>query len=253
MAKIFEPKTDRLVKLAKLYPDRIKELEDIFASTANIYIDYANVLHWSKKLMWHIDLKRLKQLIGSFSTIKTARFYTGTLMGDVKSEEFNKEVVRLKYDLKTKPVKIMKLSIDVSSIPPDSTFALKNFVKRPLLNKLNIETIVYLNGKLKELNNQGTRHIEVRKCNFDVEIGRDMLLDYERNKIDTYVLWSGDSDFADPVSQLLKDGKKVVIFATARRISIELAETNSLKFDIQKIRNFICYANELPQDVKSKL
>ena len=250
---MFEPKTDRLIKLAKLYPKRIKELEEIFVNTTNIYIDYANVLHWSKKLKWHIDLKRLKQLIDSFSTIKTTRFYTGSLVGDVKSEKFNKEVVRLEYELKTKPVKIMKLSIDVSSIPSNSPYTLKNFIKRPLLNKLTIETIEYLNGKLKELNDQGIKHIEVRKCNFDVEIGRDMLLDYEKNKIDTYVLWSGDSDFADAVNQLLEDGKKVVIFATARRISIELAETNSLKFDIQKIRNFICYANELPQDVKSKL
>ena len=104
-----------------------------------------------------------------------------------------------------------------------------------------------------KLNDQGKKYIEVRKCNFDVEIGRDMLLDYERNKIDNYVLWSGDSDFADPVNQLVKDGKKVVIFATSRRISLELAQTQSLKYDIQKIRNFICFPSELPQDIKSML
>jgi len=253
MTMIFIPKTDRLTKLAKLYPERIKELENIFVVTTNIYIDYANVIHWARKLKWHVNLKRLKQLLNSFSSIKSVRFYNGTLIGDQKSEEFNKEAGKLGYDVKTKPVKIMKLSIDVSSIPANSPFILKNFIKRPLLQKLNIETIEYLNGKLKELNDQGVKYIEVRKCNFDVEIGRDMLLDYEKNDIDNYVLWSGDSDFADPVNQLLKDGKKVVIFATARRISVELGETKSLKFDIQKIRNFICSANELPQDVKSKL
>lgn len=253
MTKIFEPKTDRLVKLAKMYPNRIKELEGIFDKTTNIYIDYANVLHWSRKLNWHLDLKRLMQFLSSFSTIKVTRFYTGTLVGDEKSEDFNKEAARLGYDLRTKPVKIMRLSIDVSSIPTDSTDVLKSFIKRPLLNKLNIETIEYLNSKLKELNDQGTKYIEVRKCNFDVEMGRDMLLDYEKNDINNYILWSGDSDFADPVNQLLKDGKKVVIFATSRRISLELAQTHSLKYDIQKIRNFICFPNELPQDVKSKL
>ena len=110
-----------------------------------------------------------------------------------------------------------------------------------------------MNGKLKELNDRGIKFIEVRKCNFDVEIGRDMLPDYENNNIENFILWSGDSDFADPVNQLLKDGKKVVIFATARRISFELGETASLKFDIQKIRDFICRASELPQEVKSKL
>jgi len=253
MKSIFNPSTDRIKKLAELFPDRIKELEEIFAHSTNIYIDYANVLHWSRKLNWHLDLKRLKQFLNSFLTIKTIRFYTGTLVGDEKSEDFNKEASRLGYDLKTKPVKIMKLSIDVSSIPADSTDVLKNFIKRPLLNNLKVETIEYLNAKLKELNDQGKKYIEVRKCNFDVEIGRDMLLDYERNKINNYILWSGDSDFADPVNQLLKDGKKVVIFATSRRISLELAQTQSLKYDIQKIRNFICFPSELPQEVKSKL
>ncbi len=79
-----------------------------------------------------------------------------------------------------------------------------------------------------------------------------MLLDYERKRVDTYVLWSGDSDFADPVAQLLGDGKKVILFATARKVSAEL---NDLKmrglqiFDIQKIRNFICWKKELqPED-----
>lgn len=253
MTKIFEPKTDRIKNLAELFPERIEELNEIFSLSTNIYVDYANVLHWSRKLNWHLDLKRLKQFLGSFTTIKAIRFYTGTLVGDKKSEDFNKEVIKLGYDLRTKPVKIMRIFIDVSSIPTDSTDVLKSFIKKPLLNNLKVETIEYLNSKLKELNDQGKKYIEVRKCNFDVEIGRDMLLDYERNKIDNYVLWSGDSDFADPVNQLVKDGKKVVIFATSRRISLELAQTQSLKYDIQKIRNFICFPSELPQDIKSML
>lgn len=226
---------------------------NIFSKTTNIYIDYANVLHWAKKLGWHLDLRRLKQLLSSFSTVKNIRLYTGTLVGDKKSESYNQEIAKIGYDLKTKPVKIMKLTIDVSSIPSDSTVVLKNFIKKPFLNKLNIETISYLNEKIKELNNQGIKFIEVRKCNFDVEIGRDMLLDYEKHKIDNYVLWSGDSDFADPVNQLRKDGKKVVIFATSRRISVELADTHSQMFDIQKIRDFICFPNELPPNLKNKL
>lgn len=253
MANIFEPKTERIKKLAGIYPKRIEELSQIFDKTTNIYIDYANVIHWARKLKWRVDIKRLYQLLSSFNTIKLIRFYNGTLTGDEQSEKFNLEADKFGYEVKTKSVKIMKISIDVSSIPVNSPAILKNFIKRPLLKKLTLETIEYLNGKLRELNNQGTKFIEVRKCNFDVEIGRDMLLDYEKNSIDNYILMSGDSDFADPVNQLLNDGKKVVIFATARRISVELGETASLKFDIQKIKNFICFANDLPQEIKSKL
>ena len=98
------------------------------------------------------------------------------------------------------------------------------------------------------MNAKGVFSIEDRKCNFDVEIGRDMLIDYERNHIDTYVLWSGDSDFADPIKQLIQDGKNVRLFATARRVSTELSNLRSLGlfiFDIQKIKDFICWTKEI--------
>ena len=87
-----------------------------------------------------------------------------------------------------------------------------------------------------------------RKCNFDVEIGVDMLLDLEHNASDTFVLWSGDSDFADPIRQLLEAKKKVILFATAGRIAKEL---NSLRsaglviFDIRDLEKFICWLREL--------
>ena len=105
-----------------------------------------------------------------------------------------------------------------------------------------------MNSQLAELNKQGILFVEDLKCNFDVEIGRDMLIDYEKNQIKNFVLWSGDSDFADPINQLLKDNKKVVLFATARRVAKELNELQEkglFIFDIQKIRNFICWKKEI--------
>jgi len=142
----------------------------------------------------------------------------------------------------------MKLSIDVSSISKNSPDILKNFIRKPLLKKLKVETIEYLNTELAELNKQGVYFIEDLKCNFDVEIGRDMLLDYDKNGTETFILWSGDSDFADPVKQLLADRKQVVIFATVRMVSSELNELRKdglLIFDIQKIKNFICWKREM--------
>jgi len=103
------------------------------------------------------------------------------------------------------------------------------------------------------LNNRGIKTIEHWKCNFDVEIGKDILIDHEHNKIENFILWSGDSDFADPINQLLKDGKSVSIFATARRISPELNATGVLIFEIWKIKDFICWNKELSKEVKKKL
>ena len=161
---------------------------------------------------------------------------------------FVKDIGRFGYDVKTKPVKIMRLSIDVSSVPPNSPNILKEFIRKPLLQKLTIETIEFLNNQLKQLNNQGVKSVEDLKCNFDVEIGRDMLIDYDKNNIDNFILWSGDSDFADPVRQLLKDDKRVTLFATARRVSSELSELvegGLFIFDIQKIKDFICWKKEI--------
>ena len=252
---MFKPKTDRIEQLAQKYSYRISELEKIFDKPTNIYIDFANVMGWQERLGWHISLKRLKQLFESFDTIRDVKFYSGTLVGDIISGDFIKEVKSYKYSVVTKPVKIMKFNIDISSISSDSPEILKQFVTPPLLQKLNIETIRFLNLKLKELNQQGIMHLGDLKCNFDVEIGRDMLIDYHENKINNFVLWSGDSDFANPIKQLLDDGRKVVLFATVRRVSTEL---NKLKgnglfiFDIQKIRDFICWPKEMKLKDKDK-
>jgi len=144
----------------------------------------------------------------------------------------------------------MNLPIDVSGIPNNSPAVLQNFIKKCLLNKLSIETIEYLNSQLKDLNDRGIKTVEHWKCNFDVEIGRDMLIDHEHNGVKNFILWSGDSDFADPVSQLLKDKKSVTIFATARRVSPELEATGVLIFEIWKIKDFICWNREMSIDAK---
>ena len=245
---MFKAKTERIQKLAETYPQRIKELEGVFDRKTNVYIDFANVKPWATKLGWHVEPKRLKQFLDSFDTIISIKFYQGTLEGDAESEGFVRDVKSFGYDLKTKPVKIMRLSIDVSSIAADSPDILKNFIRAPLLKTLKLEAIEYLNSELRKLNQQGKRYLEDRKCNFDVEIGRDMLIDYAEHGIESFVLWSGDSDFADPLKQLLDDGKKVCVFATARKVASELndlVKRGLFIYDIQKTRDFICWKREI--------
>ena len=73
----------------------------------------------------------------------------------------------------------------------------------------------------------------------------------KKKRTGNFILWSGDSDFADPINQLLDDGKKVILFATARKVASELNELKKkglLIFDIQKIRNFICWKKEIQLD-----
>jgi len=229
----------------------VNELKELLEGNVNMYIDYANVRPWANYLNWHIDLKRLSLFLNSFKNINQTKIYSGTLIGDEKSERIIKEINKAGYILKTKPVKIMRFSIDASSISPQSTNLLNQFIRTSLIRKYDIATIEYLNNKFRELNNQGTYFLEDRKCNFDVEIGRDILIDHEKNNINTFVLWSGDSDFSEPLAHLLEHGKKVILFATSKRISTELnalREKGLLIFDIRKIKNFICWRRELKQN-----
>lgn len=175
-------------------------------------------------------------------------FYNGYLKDNERSEKEKKDAEDCKYVLRTKPVKIMNFSINASSILPDSTVLLDQFIRRALLKKYEISTIEYLNERFKDMNKKGELFIQDMKCNFDVEIGVDMLLDCERNSADTFILWSGDSDFADPIEKLMSAGKKVILFATARKVSRELNALSSkglMIFDIQKIHDFICWKKEL--------
>jgi len=246
---MFKPKSNNVKKWAKQLPQHIEKLENLFQNNTSVYIDYANVRPWSVKLRWNIDLKRLKVFLRSFDNIKSINFYDGTLYGDDKSEKANRDRQKIFKDgFVTKPVKIMKHSIDFSSIKPTSSDLLEKFMRRCLLREFKLETIEYLNQKFLEMNKSGKHYIEDRKCNFDVEIGTDMIIDFKTNDIETFVLWSGDSDFCDPIEKLLDNNKKVILFATARKISRELNNLQSKGleiFDIKKSREFICWRQQI--------
>jgi uncharacterized LabA/DUF88 family protein len=245
---MFKTNKEDIKKIAEQRPKVIKQLESLFSGRVHVYIDYANVRPWANRLKWHIDLKRLKRFFDSFDNIHAVKFYYGTLKGDSESEKRIEDAKQLGYQVRTKAVKFIKISIDASSIDPQSTALLKNFIRNALLKKYDIETIEYLNNQFKEMNKKGVYSIQDQKCNFDVEIGSDMMIDQEKNNVDCFVLWSGDSDFHDPVNDLLSKGKKVILFATARTVSSELNELKSkglFIFDISKIRDFICWKREI--------
>jgi len=250
---MFIPKTDRIAKLKELFPKVIEEVNTIFSEPTKVYIDWQNVLHWQEKLGWHFNLKRLKQFFDSFDTVQSVSIYTGTLEDSQQSKDQIKEILDCGYILSTKPVKLMKISIDVSSIPDDSPAILKNFIKKKFLSKLDLDTIQYLNKKLSLLNKQGVTYIEEPKCNFDIEMGVDMLLDCERNNNENFMLWSADSDFASPITQIKDSGKNATLVAIAGKVAPELDETGVFIFDVRKIKEFVCFPKEIPQSIKDKI
>lgn len=251
---MFAPKTARIKALIEKFPYVVTDLDPLFGGgAANVYIDYGNVRNWSERLGWHVDLKRLKQLLDSFGGMTTAKFYYGTRDGVSESKELIRDVTDMGYRVLTKPVKTIRLSIDVSSISPDSPDILRNLICTPLLKSLSVQAIQHLNDHLRDLNKKGTLSFDDLKCNFDVEIGRDMLVDQAIGLSDVFALWSCDSDFAGSVEELLDDHRKVVVFGTSGMVAKEL---NMLRkkglqvYDVKKLKEMICWSRELPEDLK---
>jgi uncharacterized LabA/DUF88 family protein len=213
-------------------------LAKLLTSSTIVYIDFGNVREWRRRLEWEIDLAKLKSFLDSFG-VKEVRFYFGTEIG---SEKFMTFVHNRGYAIRTKPVKKMKISIDVSNISLGSKDILASFIKPSLLKRLRPEAIEFLNDQLGALNNAGHLYIECPKCNFDVEIGTDMLVAHHLGEADSFCLFSGDGDFADALNTILKTQKRATVFGTARYIASELnaLQAKGLQIvDIATLRDFL--------------
>ena len=220
--------------------ERLQELSALFDGDTHVYIDYANVRSCCSRLGWTIDLRKLKKVLDSTGKVKSARFYFGTIVGDSGSEGFIARARKEGFEVQTKPVKFMKLSIDVSSVSLQSTSILQSFVNETLIRSLKVEAIEYLNKQLAALNQQGKVSLPVMKCNFDVEIATDMRLDHALNKAQTYCLLSGDSDFAHPILQLLNEGRKVIVISKGMATELnDLRGDGLIYFDIRKLKDLI--------------
>lgn len=241
----FVPKTERLDKLSKLFPEEIKELETFFDKPTIIYVDFANVIPWKNRLGWNIDIKRLKQLFDSFPNIQKVRFYYGELKGDLHSQTILSEARNHSYEVTTKPVKIIKQSIDVTSINMQSPDLLRQFISKPLLDKLSVQDIEYLNNRLVDLNTTGVYELFDRKCNFDVEIRGHIEDDSKDKSIENFMLWSGDCDFEEPIRKLKSLKKNVTVFCVRGHLAKELALAGAYIYLVYPLKNFICWAKQL--------
>jgi uncharacterized LabA/DUF88 family protein len=148
---------------------------------------------------------------------------------------------------------LIDISINATSVSPQSTDVLANFIDQTLIRLLKVEAVEYLNKQLIALNKEGKYSLQKLKCNFDVEIATDMRLDHALGKCQTFCLWSGDSDFAHPILQLLNHGRNVVVIS--KGISTELSELKPdgmIYYDLRKLRELICLSAEKQRGLRQR-
>lgn len=79
----------------------------------------------------------------------------------------------------------------------------------------------------------GKSYIEIRKCNFDIEISVDAIKMIDH--YDTFCIFSGDADFVYLNNFLKKRGKKIII-VKGGYITSKLRETANLIINAQRIK-----------------
>lgn len=186
------------------------------------FIDFSNVnkwfehdnQDWNNKLLnggekLAIDLEKLKIFADIFS--ERVRTYYGEDPKNAKSISFTYATRKIfgKRDVMTKDIQKIKHYIEI-----EEQATAKNI--------------------LTDENNK--QYLEIRKCNFDVEISVDavkMLEHYE-----TFCIFSGDADFVYLNNFLKKKGKKIIIIK-AGYITTKLRESADLVINAQNIKKHI--------------
>ena len=150
---------------------------------AKVYIDGANIFYTQRKLKFSIDWVKMRNYLSEERDILEMPYYVGIKENDEKMNSYLRYLDAIGVSTVTKPLKIIKIDKD------------------------------HILEKVKNFK-------EIYKCNFDVEMTTDILLD--RSMVDEIILFSGDSDFDYLIKKLHDVGKSVTVFSSRKMISWEL-------------------------------
>jgi uncharacterized LabA/DUF88 family protein len=162
-----------------------------------VIVDWANVYGWREKLKWEIDPESLYRYLEEYKEIYDIRFYFGVEKGIKKSETFHKKIKKIGYTVVSKEVKWVPVTIGKEHFRK----SIRNLFKKYGFKEEFFEEFF---EKLKK-----DKDLKRRKCDFDVEITKDIILNLD--KFQSLILFSGDGDYKAIVEYLLDIGKQVVV------------------------------------------
>jgi len=102
---------------------------------------------------------------------------------------------------------------------------------------LKINGFTLITKLLKVIKDNDIDRGDIRKANFDVEIAVDAMEMQE--SFDTFVLFSGDSDFDYLLRKLRNSGKIVIVVSVKNHISKELIDSSDKYIDLKKLKMLI--------------
>jgi len=215
--------------------NKIKEYKLSKADKTAVFIDAANLersvydlgtlppnikkfkrgFYWKAlpKGFFQVDYKRLRQFFQENVNLVSLNFYSANF-GTESHNNFLAFLKRKGFRLKTKNIK------DIQNLKATITRRCR-FCKET--NEVDIKFKCVKCGKENDV------PIE-RKANFDVEISVDAV--NELKNFDTFVLFSGDSDFAYLLKFLKQNKKQTVVISERGHVSKELIDEADSYFDL---------------------
>lgn len=179
-----------------------------------VFVDWANVYGWRGR---KINPRKLYTYLKTYKEISEIRFYYGLDMHP-KSKSFLKKMQSIGFRVVTKEVKYIPVSLDTSYFRHTT-----KEIKDSLL------TIKGIHAKdLKKLLKILDRKIMRRKCDFDIEIAMDVYSFLD--KMDTFIFFSGDGDFAPLMDFLTKKHKQVIVVFQEGHLGKEIARLGRTLF-----------------------
>ncbi|QQS58872.1 NYN domain-containing protein [Candidatus Peregrinibacteria bacterium] len=182
-----------------------------------VLIDWANVYNWTKRRRRVVDPERLYQFLRSHKNVDRICLFAGE-DDHPKSREFLEQCREIGFEVFFKPVKYVPLRVEQSPLWEE----LREFIPEKKLKELQSEPILY------------------RKCDFDVEISKEILLNID--SYHAFILFSGDGDYAPVIEELLKRERRVFVVSKAGALGRELREMLD-----KKVHPLLVDVESLPQ------
>ena len=163
-----------------------------------VFIDWANVYGWKKSLKKEVDPEKLFGYFKKYPQVEEINFYYGKDKHP-KSKQFLKKMEEVGFRVISKEVKYIPVSLDSSHFRNIAKEVKTSLIATSTLKTEEVEQLLQILSK----------KILRRKCDFDIEIVMDVYRCLQT--IDTYILFSGDGDFAPLYNLLIRLKKQVII------------------------------------------
>lgn len=192
-----------------------------------VIVDWYNI--WNQYN--DIDLKLFFNYLKNYSEIYQIRFYNGLIKEKIWSQKILNDAQNIGYEVVSKISKLQPIDIreanhfesilksldivfeDIKSTNSDISNTL--YDHKDSIDSTKFDLFSDVDSKLKSVDQniinfkeESKKPLLKRKCDFDAEIARDMIL--EVDKYENLILFSGDGDFASTVKYLVEERDKRV-------------------------------------------